>query len=323
VKSVLMSTGAAAVENAVKIARAATGRSGIIAFSGAFHGRSMMTMALTGKVVPYKARFGPFPGEVYHLPFPVPHHGVSVEQSLQALQLLFRADIEPGRVAAIIIEPVQGEGGFYQAPPELMTELRAICDQHGILMIADEVQTGFGRTGKLFAMEHYGVEPDLLITAKSIAAGLPLSAVIGRAAIIDSVEPGGLGSTYSGNPLACAAALAVLQVFDEEKLLDRANRIGAHLVERLTALSRRNDLLPIAAVRGLGAMVAFEIVEDRGSHKPDAVATKAVTTRALEGGLILLSCGIHGNVIRILVPLTATEATIDEGLAILEKALIR
>src|SRR6185312_15879724 len=219
-KTILFTTGAEAVENAVKIARAATGRSGVIAFGGGFHGRTLLTMAMTGKVLPYKRQFGPLPNEVYHLPFPVPEQGVTVEDSLRALVLLFRDDIEPGRVAAIVIEPVQGEGGFHPAPPELLRALRRICDEQGMLLIADEVQSGFARTGRMFGIEHSGVAPDLISIAKSLAGGFPLSGVIGRADIMDAVEPGGLGGTYGGNPIACAAALAVLDVIAEEKLLD-------------------------------------------------------------------------------------------------------
>jgi 4-aminobutyrate aminotransferase / (S)-3-amino-2-methylpropionate transaminase / 5-aminovalerate transaminase len=320
-KTILFTTGAEAVENAVKLARSATGRSGIISFTGAFHGRTMLTMAMTGKVLPYKKSFGPLPAEIYHLPFPIPHHGVTVEDSLKALQFLFRADIEPQRVAAIIIEPVQGEGGFYVAPTELLVALRKVCDQHGILLISDEVQAGFARTGKMFGIEHTGVEPDLVAIAKSLAGGFPLSGVIGKAAIMDSADPGGLGGTYGGNPVACAAALAVLDVMQEEKLLDRANAIGARIKAKLEKMARQNDLMPMAAVRGPGAMIGFEIVKERGGFDPDPEATKLLTTKALELGLIVLSCGIYGNVIRILVPLTASDKIIDEGMNLLEQAM--
>ncbi|WP_343714495.1 4-aminobutyrate--2-oxoglutarate transaminase [Inquilinus sp.] len=320
-KSVFFTTGAEATENAIKISRAATGRSGIIAFTGAFHGRTILASAMTGKVVPYKKGLGPTLPDVWHVPFPVAHHGVTVEDSLRHLNFLFKADVDPSRVAAIILEPVQGEGGFYEVPTELMRALRRICDEHGIVLIADEVQTGFGRTGKMFAMEHYDVEADLICVAKSLAGGFPLSGVIGRAPIMDAADPGGLGGTYAGNPLSCAAALAVLEVFKEEKLLDRSNAIGARIKARLETLSRRNDLLPIAAIRGLGGMVAFEIVKSRGAADPDADATKRVTQKAYENGLVLLSCGVNANVIRILVPLTASDAIVDEGLDVLEKAL--
>ena len=321
VKSALYSTGAEATENAIKIARAATGRAGVIAFTGAFHGRTIVAMNMTGKVAPYKKGFGPAPAEMYHVPFPVPQFGVTAEDSLKHLRFLFKADIDPARVAAIIIEPVQGEGGFHMAPPELMTGLRRICDEHGIVLVADEVQTGFGRTGKMFAFEHYDVEPDLICVAKSLAGGFPLSGVIGRAAIMDASEPGGLGGTYAGNPLACAAALAVLDVFAEEKLVERANALGSRLKARLEVMARSNTLLPIAGIRGPGAMVAFDIVRERGTDEPDAEATKRVVARATSLGLILLSCGVNANTIRILTPLTAPELIVDEGLDLLEAAL--
>ena len=321
VKTALFTTGAEATENAIKIARAATGRAGIIAFTGSFHGRTIAAMSLTGKVVPYKKGLGPALPETYHVPFPVPQLGVTVEESLKYLNFLFKADIDPSRVAAIILEPVQGEGGFHMAPPELMEALRRLCDQHGIVLVADEVQTGFGRTGKMFAMEHYSVEPDLICVAKSLAGGLPLSGVIGRAAMMDAAEPGGLGGTYAGNPLACAAALAVLDVFEEEGLIARANAIGARLKARLETIRRSNTSLPLAAIRGPGAMVAFDIVAARGGEEPDAATTKAVVQRAAELGLILLSCGVNANTIRILVPLTASDEIVDEGLGLLEQSL--
>ncbi len=320
-RTILFTTGAEAVENSIKIARAATGRSGVIAFAGGFHGRTIMTSALTGKTLPYKRGFGPFPAEIYHLPFPIEHHGVTTADSLKALEFLFRADIEPSRVAAIIIEPVQGEGGFYEAPVDLLVALRRICDQHGILLIADEVQSGFARTGKMFGIEHSGVQPDLVTVAKSLAGGFPLSGVIGREAVMQAAEPGGLGGTYAGSPIACAAALAVLDVIEEEKLLDRATVIGDRIKQRVSELAQRNDTLPIGAVRGPGAMVGFEIFKDRGGTEPDAEATKRVTARALEHGLVLLSCGVFGNVIRILVPLTVQDDVLEEGLKMLEGAL--
>ncbi|MBZ4422319.1 4-aminobutyrate--2-oxoglutarate transaminase [Myxococcus sp. RHSTA-1-4] len=317
-KTTFFSTGAEAVENAVKIARYATGRSGVIAFSGAFHGRTMMGMALTGKVVPYKTGFGPFPGEVFHVPFPMPLHGVSVEDSLKALQNLFKADIEPKRVAAIIIEPVQGEGGFYVAPPELMRALRKVCDEHGILLIADEIQTGFGRTGKWFAMEHHDVAPDLMTMAKSLAGGFPLSAVTGRADVMDAPTPGGLGGTYAGSPMAIAAAHAVLDVMKEEKLVERAHRLGGELRERLLAQKAR--VPHMAEVRGLGAMLAVEFCQP-GSDTPDPDFTQKVRARALERGLMLLTCGVYGNVIRFLFPLTIPDAVFAEALSILDDSL--
>jgi 4-aminobutyrate aminotransferase len=318
-KTAFFSTGAEAVENAIKIARAATGRSAVIAFNGAFHGRTMMGMALTGKVVPYKVGFGPFPTEVYHAPFPIDVHGVRTEDSLAALQSLFKADVDPNRVAAIILEPVQGEGGFYPAPLEFMRALRSLCDQHGILLIADEIQTGFARTGKMFAMEHYDVIPDLMTMAKSLAGGMPLSAVCGRAEVMDAPAPGGLGGTYAGNPLAVASALAVLEVIKEERLVERAEVLGQRLKHRLAEL--RQSVVPqIADVRGFGAMVAVEFMKP-GTREPDAEFTKRVQARALEKGLLLLSCGVHGNVIRFLFPLTISDALMEEALTILEAAL--
>jgi len=275
---------------------------------------------MTGKVVPYKKGLGPAQPETYHVPFPIPQLGVTVEDSFKYLGFLFKADLDPSRVAAIILEPVQGEGGFHMAPPELMEGLRRLCDQHGIILVADEVQTGFGRTGKMFAMEHT-VEPDLICVAKSLAGGLPLSGVIGRAAMLDAADPGGLGGTYAGNPLSCAAALAVLDVFEEEGLIARANVIGARLKARLETIRRANTSLPIAAICGPGAMIAFDVVATRGGEAPDAAMTKAVVQRAALLGLILLSCGVNADTIRILVPLTASDALVDEGLDLLEAAL--
>jgi 4-aminobutyrate aminotransferase / (S)-3-amino-2-methylpropionate transaminase / 5-aminovalerate transaminase len=321
-KSILFSTGAEAVENAIKIARAATGRTGVIAFAGGFHGRTTLTMALTGKVLPYKKMFGISPPGIYHLPFPAEDQNVSVADSLKALEFLFRADIDPLNVAAIIIEPVQGEGGFLPAPKELLVALRKTCDSNGILLIADEVQTGFARTGKMFGIEHSGVEPDLMTVAKSLAGGFPLSGVIGKAAIMDACEPGGLGGTYAGNPVACAAALAVMDVIAEENLLERANILGARIKSTLDSFSTRNNIVPIAAIRGPGAMVAFDIVKRRGTVEPDAEATKRVIQAALDEGLVLLSCGVNGNTIRILNPLTITDALLEEGLFKLGNALV-
>ncbi|HVR66436.1 MAG TPA: 4-aminobutyrate--2-oxoglutarate transaminase [Verrucomicrobiae bacterium] len=320
-KTIFFTTGAEAVENAVKIARSYTKRTAIISFSGAFHGRTLMTMGLTGKVVPYKAGFGPFPAEIYHVPFPMTVHGVTVEESLHALETLFKSDVEPARVAAIIIEPVQGEGGFYIAPFDFMKKLRKICDDNGILLISDEIQAGFARTGKLFAIEHSGVAPDLITMAKSLAGGFPLSGVLGKAEIMDAPGPGGLGGTYAGSPVGCAAGLAVLDVIEEEKLMERSTKIGERVVNRLKAIAQRNDVPPIGEIRNLGGMIAFELVKNRGSHEPDADATKALTTKALQNGLILLSCGVYANTIRILMPLTASDAIIDEGMSIIESSL--
>ena len=317
-KTAFFSTGAEAVENVVKIARAATKRSGIIAFSGAFHGRSMMAAALTGKVVPYKVMFGPFPSEVYHAPFPIPLHGVSVEDSLHYIEHIFKSEIEPARVAAIMLEPVQGEGGFYMAPPEFMRALRKICDEHGILLVLDEVQTGFGRTGKWFAAEHYDVLADIMTMAKSMAGGTTLSAVCGRAEVMDAPLPGGLGGTYAGNPLAIAASHAVIEVIEEEKLLERANVLGDKLKAHLNAA--RAKFPQIADVRGPGSMIAAEF-NNPATGKPDADFTKRVQTEAKNRGLILLTCGVYFNVLRFLYPLTISDAVFDEALGILDSAM--
>ncbi|MBQ0943875.1 4-aminobutyrate--2-oxoglutarate transaminase [Ideonella sp. 4Y16] len=318
-KAYFLSTGAEAVENAVKIARAATKRQAVIAFGGGFHGRTLLGMALTGKVAPYKAGFGPFPAEIYHAEFPNPLHGVTVADSLRSLEHIFKYDVEAERVAAIILEPVQGEGGFYVAPPEFAQALRALCDKHGIVLIADEVQTGAGRTGTWLACEQWGVAPDLVTMAKSMAGGFPISAVIGKAEIMDKPLPGGLGGTYAGSPLACAAALAVLKVFDEEKLLERSRAVGQRLKDGLTRLAGQHK--SIQDVRGLGAMVAIELFKGGDLSQPDADLTKRLCTEAIQRGLILLSCGTYGNVIRILVPLTASDAVIDEGMAVLADCL--
>ncbi len=316
-KTAFFTTGAEAVENAIKIARAATGRPAVIAFGGAFHGRTLLTMAMTGKVAPYKIGFGPFPADVYHVPFPHALHGVTEQDALRALETLFKTDVDPARVAALIIEPVQGEGGFNAAPPAFLRALREVCDKYGILLIADEVQTGFARTGKLFAVEHAGVVPDLMTFAKSLAGGMPLSGVCGRAEIMDAPAPGGLGGTYAGNPLALAAAHAVLDVIEEEQLADRAQVLGERLTTRLQAL--RAEVPQIAEVRGLGAMVAVEFADAQG--QPDAAYACAVQQRALERGLILLTCGIYGNVIRFLFPLTIEDAVFEEALDILQTCL--
>ncbi len=320
-KTAFFTTGAEAVENAVKIARAHTGRPGVIAFSGAFHGRTLLAMALTGKVVPYKVGFGPFPAEVYHAPFPNAYRGVSVQDSLKALEQLFKSDVDATRVAAIIVEPVQGEGGFNIAPPEFLQALRKICDDNGILLIIDEIQTGFARTGKMFAIEHSGVEPDLMTMAKSLAGGFPLSAVTGKADIMDAPIPGGIGGTYAGNPLATTAALAVLDVIEEEKLIQRSNDLGERIAGRFRTMAKRNTLSVIGDVRNLGAMIAMELVKDRDTKEPAPELTKALVAKAAEKGLVLLSCGTYGNVIRILVPLTASDALVDEGLDIIERSL--
>ena len=318
-KTIFLTTGSEAVENAIKIARAHTKRSGVIAFTSGYHGRTLLTLGLTGKVAPYKLGFGPFPGEIFHAQFPNPLHGVSVDQSIASIESIFKNDIEASRVAAIIVEPVQGEGGFNVAPPEFMQRLRALCDQHGILMIADEIQTGAGRTGTWFAIEQSGVAPDMITMAKSLAGGFPLSAVVGRAEIMDAPAPGGLGGTYAGSPLACAAALAVLNVFEKENLLERSRVLGERLTTRLKAMATKNACM--ADIRGMGAMVAVEICKGGHLDQPDADLTKRICAEATQRGLILLSCGTYGNVIRILVPLTASDAIVDEGLAIIDACL--
>ncbi len=320
-KTAFFSTGAEAVENAIKIARAHTQRSGVLAFGGAFHGRSMFAAALTGKVHPYKAGFGPFPPEIYHVPFP--GERTPLEEVQKAVAHIFKADIEPARVAAIIFEPVQGEGGFNVIQPAAVKWLRELCDEHAIVLIADEVQTGFGRTGKLFAMEHYeqqlGVVPDLMTIAKSLAAGVPLSAVTGKAAIMDAPAPGGLGGTYAGNPLAIAAAHAVIDLMRDEGLPERGQKLGDRLKARVAGLQ---PLVPqIADVRGLGAMVAVEFA-DPDSGAPDADFTRKVQANALERGLILLTCGTEGNAIRFLFPLTIEEPVFEEALGILAESLV-
>lgn len=320
-RTMLVTTGAEAVENAVKIARAHTRRSGIIAFSGGFHGRTLMGMALTGKVAPYKKNFGPFPAEVFHASFPNPFLGITVEDAIADLERLFAGDVDPERIAAFIVEPVQGEGGFNVAPAEFLVRLREIADKHGILFIADEVQAGMGRTGKMFAMEHAGVKPDLVTLAKGLAGGFPLSAVVGKAEIMNAAHPGGLGGTYAGNPLAVAAANAVLDVIEEEGLCARAAAIGERITARLNDLAARQGMERIGDVRGLGAMVAFELVEDRHTKAAAPALTNAIVAEAEKRGLILLSCGTRANVVRILVPLTISDATLDEGLDTLEATI--
>jgi 4-aminobutyrate aminotransferase len=278
-KTLFLSTGAEAVENAVKVARAFTGRPGIVSFTGGFHGRTLMAMALTGKVVPYKKGFGPFPPEVYNVAFPCTFHGVSGEESLEALKSLFKYTADPSGIAAIVIEPVQGEGGFYIAPFDFLRSLRALCDEHGILLIADEIQTGFARTGKMFALEHAGVKADVVTLAKGLAGGFPLSAVVGRADVMDAAQVGGLGGTYAGSPVACAAAHAVLDVIGEEKLCERAQAIGAQILARCNKLKAQSNLTCIGDVRGLGAMCAIELVKDAASGEP-APRTGSSSSRA-------------------------------------------
>ncbi|WP_424926913.1 4-aminobutyrate--2-oxoglutarate transaminase [Amaricoccus tamworthensis] len=320
-KSLLVTTGAEAVENAVKIARAATGRSGIIAFTGGYHGRTLLTLGMTGKVSPYKKDIGPFPSDVYRAPFPNVRDGITVEDALTGLRNLFLTDAQPERVAAIIIEPVLGEGGYTPVPFEMMQELRRICDEHGILLIADEIQAGFGRTGTWFAVEHSGVVPDLITVAKSMAGGYPIAGVIGRADIMDAMIPGGLGGTYGGNPVACAAALAAIEAIESEGLLARSTELGNRFTTRFAEIGARVAPYRMWDIRGLGAMLAVEFVTDFETATPDAALTKSVVAHALKRGLILLACGMHGNVLRIMVPLTASDEIIEEAMTIFEAAL--
>lgn len=318
-KALFMSTGAEAVENAVKIARYATGRPAVIAFEGAFHGRTQLGMALTGKVQPYKDGFGALGADVYHVPYPSPVHGITVADTLRAIERLFRYHVQASRVAAFIVEPVQGEGGYLPAPEGFLAALRQICDQHGMVLITDEIQTGMGRTGRMFAFEHSGVEPDLITLAKGLGGGTPISAVVGKASVIDAVPPGGLGSTYAGNPLACEAALAVLEVMEADQLCARSMAIGEALRTRLRALAQRYPA--IADVRGLGAMTALEFAEGGDLQRPAPALAAALKNEAAKRGLLLLTCGSHNNAIRIMVPLTIADATLNEGLDVIEAAL--
>lgn len=313
-KTIFVTTGAEAVENCVKIARAHTGRRGVIAFNGGFHGRTNLTMALTGKITPYKHQFGPFAGDIFHAPYPVALHGVSVKDSLKAIEHLFKVDIAPCDVAAIVVEPVQGEGGFYAAPPEFLQALRTLCDKHGIVLVMDEIQTGFGRTGKMFSCEHAGVEPDLMTMAKGIAGGFPLAAVVGKSEIMDAPLPGGLGGTYGGSPVGCVAALAVLEVMQEEQLVDRAVKIGETFNQALSALKEQYPQ-HIGEVRNQGAMIAMELVNDGDSEQPNTALTQAIIANAAEHGLVLLACGFYGNVIRFLPALTIGDEIMAEGLS--------
>lgn len=314
-KTALFNSGSEAVENAVKIARAATQRAGVIAFTSAYHGRTMMTLSLTGKVAPYSAGMGLMPGGVFRALYPCKLHGITVDDAIASVERVFKNDAQPGDIAAIILEPVQGEGGFYAAPKEFMVRLRKLCDDHGILLIADEVQSGAGRTGTFFAMEQMGVDADLVTFAKSIAGGFPLSGVTGRATVMDSVGAGGLGGTYAGNPLACAAALAVIDAFEEEKLLDRSKAVGEQLTAGLKAIAAKHKA--IVDVRGLGAMIAVELGEDGDVHKPNGALASQIVVRAREKNLIMLSCGTYGNVLRILVPLTVSDEDLQRGISII------
>ena len=318
-KAIFFSTGAEAVENAVKIARAATGRSAVISFRGSFHGRTLLTLSLTGSVQPYKQDFGPYAAEVYQTPFPYEYRGWNTEAAMADLHNLLESVVSPSRVAAIIIEPELGEGGFVPAPADFMHRLRELTRQHGMLLIADEIQSGFGRTGKFFAIEHSGVEPDLVTVAKSLAAGFPLSGVVGRAEVMDAPAPGGLGGTYGGNPVACAAGLAVMDIMRDEKLPNRAARIGSVIEERMQGWAAEHDI--VGDVRGMGAMMGMELVRDRKTKEPADTETARLLVAARDKGLLVLRAGTHHNVIRTLMPLTIPDEQLEEGLDMLGAAL--
>lgn len=324
-KTLLVNSGAEAVENAVKLARAATGRAAIICFEHAFHGRTLLGLSLTSKVVPYKAGFGPFVPEVYRVPYPYPyrcgrgHTGSCTGHVIEAIEEAFHVLVDPTNVAAVVVEPVTGEGGFIVPPPDFLPALAALCRRHGTLLVADEIQTGFGRTGRFFAVEHAGVEPDLIVAGKSLAGGLPLASVTGRAEIMDTPRAGGLGGTYGGNPVACAAALAVIETFEAEGLLECARRLGSLLLSRFQAMQRAHRL--VGDVRGLGAMVGMELVEDRTSKTPAPGATAAVLAGCLDRGLLVLKSGVYDNVLRVLLPLVISEEDVERGLDILDEAL--
>src|SRR6266566_3883817 len=318
-KAIFFSTGAEAIENAVKIARAFTGRPAVISFRGSFHGRTLLTLSLTGSVSPYKQNFGPYAAEIYQSPFPYEYRGWNTERALNFLESLFESEVSPKRVAAVVIEPVLGEGGFVPAPAEFLQRLRELTERHGILLIADEIQTGFGRTGKFFAIEHSGVKPDLVAVAKSLAAGFPLSGVVGRADVMDAPDPGGLGGTYGGNPVACAAGVAVMDVMRDEKLPERAARIGSVIEERMQSWAADHDI--VGDVRGLGAMMGMELVRDRTTKEPADREAAGILAAAREKGLIVLRAGTHHNVIRTLMPLTIPDDQLMEGLDILGSAL--
>ncbi len=318
-KAILVTTGAEAVENCIKVARAYTRRRGIIAFDGGFHGRTNMTMGLTGKIMPYKHRFGPFPNDIYHVPFPIEYLGISAQASLDALHNLFKTSVVPEDIAAIVIEPIQGEGGFYAAPAEFLTALRNLCDQHGIVLIADEVQSGFGRTGNMFYMDQTGVEPDLITMAKGIAGGFPLAAVVGKSEIMDAPIPGGLGGTYAGSPISCIAALEVIKIIDDEGLIARANEIGQQFKQFLESMQTTND--SIGDVRVHGAMIAMELVKNGDVNQPDVDLTNRIVNEAYQQGLVLINCGVRSNVIRFLPPLTISDELIKEGLQIVREIM--
>ncbi|WP_341937911.1 4-aminobutyrate--2-oxoglutarate transaminase [Marinimicrobium sp. C2-29] len=318
-KVMLANSGAEAVENALKIARSATGRNNVICFDGGYHGRTFMTMAMNGKVNPYQGDFGPMPGLVFRAPFPVPYHGMSEEQALRGLEMTLKTDSNPKDTAAIFIEPVLGEGGFYAASPEFLKAVREICDEHGILMIVDEVQSGFGRTGKMFAIEHSGVEPDMMTVAKSMADGMPISAVVGTDKHMDSSGPNSLGGTYTGSPVSCAAVLAVMDVFKEEDILGMSQRLGEKLAKRFAKWQDQFECVDNG--RNLGAMAAFELVTDKKGREPRADLAAQVMKKAKEKGLIILTCGMHGNSIRFLMPVTIQDDVLEEGLNIVEEVL--
>jgi 4-aminobutyrate aminotransferase len=318
-KSLLVNSGAEAVENAVKIARVATGRPAVVVFDRAFHGRTLLAMTMTSKVVPYKRGFGPFAPEVYRAQAPYPYRGISTDDAIHGLEALFKGDVDPAAVACVVLEPVQGEGGFIPMPPDFPPRLKELCERHGILYVDDEVQAGIGRTGPIWAIEHYGVEPDLVVSGKSLGGGLPLAAVTGPAVLMDAVPSGGLGGTFGGNPVACAAALAVLDEVSTEEFRRRAEHIGERLRAGLEEIATR--VPAVGEVRGLGPMLALELVDDSETKPPAAELTTATTAAARERGLVLLSCGIYGNVVRILVPLVISDDDLDRGLEILEEAL--
>ena len=320
-KSLFFSAGGEAVENAIKIARYYTRRPALITFTNGYHGRSYMGMGLSARMVPFKEGFGPFPGQIFRIPFPDDFHNVTFEDTKRAFETLFRSDCPPNQIAAMFFEPVQGEGGYNVASRDFLEYLRALCDEHGIVLVADEIQTGMGRTGKMFAMEHYGIHPDLTCIGKSIGGGLPISGILGKADVIDSVPLGGLGGTFGGNPMSCAAALAVLDAIEQENLLQRGLEMGLQIDARLRKMGQRNSFNCIGDVRALGCMNAFEIVKDRDSREPDSEFTAKIVSMALNNGLILLTAGPARNVIRLLVPLTATPEIVDEGLDILQASL--
>ncbi len=318
-KVMLANSGAEALENAVKIARAATGRSNVICFDGGYHGRTFYTMAMNGKVAPYQTDFGPMPGTVFRAPYPVPYHGVSEDEAIRGLKMTLKTDANPKDTAAIILEPVLGEGGFYPAPTSFLKKIREICDEHGMLMIIDEVQSGFGRTGKMFAIEHSGVEPDMMTMAKSMADGMPISAIVGTDKVMDASGPNSLGGTYTGSPTACAAALAVMEVFEEENILEKSQALGDKLAARFNEWQGKFDC--IDHVRNMGAMAAFELVNNKTDRTPDPELAAALCKKAREEGLILLSCGMYGNTIRFLMPVTIEDDVLNEGLDIIESCL--